>query len=307
MRHPEFDFSPSLGERSLEEWHRDVAALLGPADRIDRLGRRHHAVLIRRSDTLVVTFESLAGILALSAVGQPLGWTAARQHSWSSLAFISDGDTWFRDDAVYAEVDRLVDEGFFDGFRRILFYGAGSGGHAAAAYSVAAPGAHVIAIQAQATLDPAVAGWDTRFPQMRRADFTRRYGYAPYMLDAAARAFLVYDPLEREDAMHATLFAAPHVTLLPMPGMGTALQTDLHQMQVLETLIVAAATDRLTPALFARTLRARRTHLPYLHRLLRRLERDERTGLIDRLCRHVTARMDAPRFARHLQARTAAQ
>lgn len=307
MRHPEFDFSPSLGERSLGDWHRDVAALLGPADRIDRLGRRHHTVLIRRSDTLVVTFESLAGILALSAIGQPLGWTAVRRQGWSSLVFISEGDTWFRDEAVYAEVDRLVDEGFFDGFRRILFYGAGSGGHAAAAYSVAAPGAHVLAIQAQATLDTTIAGWDTRFPQMRRADFSRRYGYAPHMLEAAARAFLVYDPMEREDAMHATLFAASHVTPLRMPGMGAALQTDLHQMQLLDDLIASAATGRLTPLLFARATRARRTHLPYLHRLLRRLERDDRAGLTDRLCRHVTARMDAPRFARHLQARAAAQ
>ena len=58
---------------------------------------------------------------------------------------------------------------------------------------------------------------------------------------------------------------------------------------------------------FAEALRARRDHLPYLHRLLRRLEREERDGLIEQLCRHVSTRMDAPRFAQRLEKLAAAR
>ena len=64
-----------------------------------------------------------------------------REHRWSHMALISDSDTWFRDPAVYGWFDRLVDEGFFDEFDRVLFYGAGPCGYAAAAFSVSAPGA----------------------------------------------------------------------------------------------------------------------------------------------------------------------
>jgi hypothetical protein len=43
-----------------------------------------------------------------------------------------------------------VDDGFFDEFEQVIFYGSGSSGYAAAAFSVAAPGATVIAVQPQA-------------------------------------------------------------------------------------------------------------------------------------------------------------
>jgi hypothetical protein len=50
--------------------------------------------------------------------------------------------------------------GFFDDFDQVVFYGAGQCGYAAAAFSVATPGATVVAIQPQATLDPRVTEWD---------------------------------------------------------------------------------------------------------------------------------------------------
>ena len=50
------------------------------------------------------------------------------------------GDTWFRDNRVYGYFDRLIADGFFEDFDTVIFYGAGSCGYAAAAFSVAAPG-----------------------------------------------------------------------------------------------------------------------------------------------------------------------
>ena len=108
---------------------------------------------------------------------------------------VAEGQSWFRDPAVFAYFDRLVDDGFFDEFERVIFYGAGPCGYAAAAYSVAAPGATVVAVQPQATLDPRMTEWDDRFVEMRRTSFTDRYGYAPDMLDAADQAFVLYDPI----------------------------------------------------------------------------------------------------------------
>jgi hypothetical protein len=251
--------------------------------------------------TLLVTFETIQGIQALSDLAQPLGWDMVRSDDWSHLCIASDGDTWFRDPSVYDYFDRLIDDGFFDEFDRVLFYGAGPCGYAAAAYSVAAPGATVVAIQPQATLDPRITEWDPRFTDMRAQDFTSRYGYAPDMLDAADRAFVLYDPREELDAMHAALFTRPNVTKFRMRFMGDALQTDLLDMEQWGPLLRAAAEDRLDDLAFARLYRARRDYRAYLRNLLQVTERDGRDLLTFMLCTNVTSRMRARMFSARLQ------
>ncbi|MCW8843243.1 MAG: phosphoadenosine phosphosulfate reductase, partial [Rhodobacteraceae bacterium] len=211
-------------------------------------------------------------------------------------------DTWFRDPHVYAYFDRMADDGFFDEFDQVIFYGAGPGcAYAAAAFSVAAPGATVIAVQPQATLDPRLAGWDSRFPQMRRVSFVDRYGFAPNMIDAANRAFVIYDPLEEKDAIHAALFARDNVTLLPMTHMGSEIETALLNMQILFPMLAKAGTGTFTAGAFYRLARARRTYMPYLDTLLRAIESQKRPFLKALLCANVVRRMKAPRYMRKLE------
>jgi len=292
---------PSLKSLTTSEWFEQAGEIVEDRGDIERLGGKHIALRREGSSTLLVTFETLQGIEMLSPQAHPLGWHFADAHGWSQLTMISDGDTWFRDETLYAYFDRMVDDGYFDGFEHVMFYGAGPCGYAAAAFSVVAPGARVLVLQPQATLDAGIAGWDARFTEKRRLNFTDRYGYAPDMLEAANRAYIVFDPDEREDAMHAALFTRPNVTRLALRHMGSAIQTDLLRMEILNELIEAAARGRLSPARFARLARARRDHLPYLRRLLSKLELEGRTGLIRLLCRNVNARMRAPRFAKRLK------
>lgn len=294
-------FGPSLKALNKADWLQEAADIMSEIGSFEALGTRHWAAQAKGDSTLLVTFETLQGIQHISPEAHPLAWDLVQKHGWSHMSLLSDGDTWFRDDAIYAFFDRLVDDCFFDDFDSVVFYGAGPCGYAATAFSVAAPGARVLALQPQATLAPRVAGWDTRFSDLRRLDFNSRYGYAPDMLEAASRAYIVYDPFEALDAMHAALFTGPNVNLLRLPNMGAALQVDLWQMDLLTALIQAAAHGRLSPARFARLARARRDHLPYLRRLLMKLERDERTSLVAMLCHNVSTRMRAPRFARRLK------
>lgn len=294
------DFDQSLADLPKSEWMQAVAALCDDDGYFQPLGTRHFAAFIEKSETLIVTFETIQGIRALSEMAQPLGWEMMQDHDWSHLCIASDGDTWFRDPAVYGYFDRLVDDGFFDEFDTVLFYGAGPCGYAAAAFSVASPGARVLAIQPQATLDPRITEWDDRFTDMRRCDFTSRYAYAPDMLDAAGAAHVLYDPAESLDAMHAALFTRPNVTKLRLPRMGAALQTDLLEMDILFPLIEAATAGRLDARHFANLYRARRDYPPYLRSLMNTLEQREDSALLTALCRNVTARMQAPKFERKL-------
>ena len=294
-------FDDSLAGLKKDDWIDRIEQIAGDQGGFVRLGNRHMSALIDDGPTLLVTFENMQGIRALDERAHPLGWAAVDQFGWSSLAMISDGDTWFRDEAVYAYFDALIDDGFFDEFDNVLFYGAGPCGYAAAAYSVAAPGGTVLAIQPQATLNPEIADWDERFTEERRRDFTSRYGYAPDMIEAAKTGFILYDPSVVLDSMHAALFTKPHIIKLPMRRMGATIQTHLMEMQLLHTILHEAGLGNLTRSSFARIMRARRDYPPYLRNVMSRLDADDRDHLTEMLCRNVTDRMKAPKFARRLK------
>jgi len=266
----------------------------------ERLGQTHTAVFIDETRTLLVTFTQ-SQALDDAPDGLPMGHELAGDAGWSLLSIVTDRENWFRDPAVYGFFDRLVDDGFFEQFDRVVFYGAGMCGYAAAAFSVAAPGATVIALSPQATLDPRVTEWDPRFKRHRRLSFTDRYGYAPDMLDAAERAYVLYDPHVMYDAMHAALFTRPNVTKLRCRWLDGALEADLTGMGILAELIDAACEGQLTPQAFHRLFRARRSYKPYLRRMLATLEAADRPWLIALMCKNITERMHAPRFKKRLK------
>ncbi len=293
-------FDEPLSGLGTAEWLAKLRDVTERHGQFTQLGQQHFSAFIPGGTTLLVTFETVQGIRALDEDAQPLGWELSKALKWSHLAIVSHGDTWFREDTVYRYFDALIDEGFFDEFDTVLFYGAGPCGYAACAFSVAAPGATVLAIQPQATLAPEICEWDDRFVEERHRDFTTRFGYAPDMIDAAKQVFVIYDPTVSLDAMHAALFTKPHVTKLPIRHLGATVQTHLMEMQVLFRLMAQAGAGKLTRARFAKLLRARREYPPYLRNLLARVDAAERTDLTIMLCKSVTRRMKAPKFLRRL-------
>ncbi|WP_212525216.1 phosphoadenosine phosphosulfate reductase [Actibacterium sp. MT2.3-13A] len=282
-------------------WYARMAAVGDEQGRFERLGPDHAALFIEQAPTLLVTFESADTIRNTRMDQMPLAATLVDEAGWSQLTLMAEGETWFRDPAVYAFFDRLVDEAFFEDFDRVVFYGADMGGYAAAAFSVAAPGATVIALAPQATLDPRVCEWDDRFFAYRRLNFSDRYGYAPDMIDAAERAYILYDPQNPLDAMHAALFTRANAVKLRCRHFGATLETDLLNMGVLTELIDAACEGQMSPRVFHQLLRARRDYLPYLRHLLVHLERSERPYLAALLCRSAIKRTSRPRFRKRLE------
>ncbi len=267
------------------------------------LGRDHASIFVERShDVLFVGFESLHGIRAVSDTGLPVAFDVCGRRGWSHLSLIAKKQTWFRDQLVWNYFDRLVDYGFFEDFDRVIFYGAGMCGYAAAAYSVVAPGAQVILVSPQATLNRTLTQWDSRFPTTRRMDFDSRYAYAPDMLEAAESAFLIYDPDETEDAMHAALFRGPNVHLHRYRRGGAgAIEADLRALGLVSVLSEKAANGTLTPAKLAEVLRLRKRHVPYLRALLARVLAEDRPALTAALCRAVLKDRPIPRFKQHLE------
>lgn len=285
---------------SREEWFQRIDAIGEDLGYFQPVGQRHSAFFLDDSPTLLVTFETVAECRARDDQ-MPMGYGLAKTLGWSHLCLIADGETWYRDPAVYGYFDRLVDDAFFEDFDRVVFYGAGMAGYAAAAFSVTAPGATVLAIQPFATLDARITPWDRRHFGQRRLDFADRYGYAPEMVEGAGEVFLIYDPAQTLDSMHAALFTRPFVTKLPCPNLGGEIETALGEIGILAKLIEAAGQGRLTASVFWQLFRARRDHLPYLRRLLDRLDAAERPHLAAMLCRNVLERVGSATHFRNRQ------
>jgi hypothetical protein len=266
------------------------------------LGSLHAAVYADASpDTLLVYFDTIPAARASNPSGLPVPVQTAEELGWSHLSLFARKPTWFRDHRVYRLFDRLVDDAFFEDFERVVFYGAGPGGYAAAAFSVAAPGSTVIAVAPQATLDPAMAEWDDRFIAMRRTSFTDRYGYAPDMVEAAAQVFVVYDPLVELDAMHAVLFRGENVSRIRFRHAGPGIGRELLAMGALWPVLEAAGKGALDDRAFFRALRMRHNFQPYLRSVLNRVHAEERHLLTAILCRAALARRNSPRFRHHLE------
>lgn len=264
------------------------------------LGAKHWSFFSDQGPVLLVSFETLAGVRAAGGGQMPLGYQIAAPRGWSSLALIADGDTWYRDPAVWGYVDRLIDDAFFEDFDRVVFYGAGMGGYGAAAFSVAAPGATVLALAPQASLSPEVAEWDRRFPAARRLDFASRFGFGPEMIEGAGPVHLVYDPWQQVDAVHAAMYRGPHVVKLRARHIGRDPQSELARMSVLRPLIDAACMGTLDAGTFHRLWRARRDNPHYLGRLVARVQGQGRPARLVQALKAALTRTDHPRLRQAL-------
>lgn len=263
------DFDAGLSGLTGDDWLDQLEDIAGDLGFFEPLGPDHQAVHVKAGAKLLVTFED-ADSICKTAQSEPRSFDFARSQGWSVLSIISKSESWFRHPAIYQFFDQLTDDGFFDGFDQVLFHGVGGAGYASCAYSVASPGATVLAIRPQATLDPQIAGWDTRFMAQRRYGFASRYGYAPDMIDAAQQAFVVYSPVQKADAIHAALFTRKNMTPLKVPGLGGRLEASLDAMQIHDDLIRLAMAGTLNRISFARLLQAAKAFPAYRRSLFKR-------------------------------------
>jgi hypothetical protein len=276
---------------SNDTW-RDIAHGLAGDTGFYRESSHHSFLFIQRSDTLVVTFDNLDIAMEKREDRRPWGFSFIEKQGWSMLGVMAHGWTWYRDAWVYQQFDDLRDSGFFKQFKRVVFYGASMGGYAACAFVAACPGADVVAISPQSTLDKRLVPWETRYSTAWGRDFSGPYGDAAQVSRAAGRVTLLYDPYEPLDRGHVARFTGANVMKLRTPLLGHRLGSSLHQMGILSQITLGALNGTLTELEFYRTLRARKTFQRYQRELFKRALARGRPGLAKRLGRWVLTRGD---------------
>lgn len=211
------------------------------------------------SSTLVVPFDNLA-TLDHPYPRQP--WLARhlRQMGYALLGVQSQRKDWFRGTDVPVLLTALRENGFFEGFERIIFVGASMGGFGAINYAPLVPRATVLALSPQSTMNRNIAPFENRFPwAVRNSDWTH-----PRLLDAAdaipdiPQATIVYDPFEHADKAHAVRLSGPNVQLAPVPhatheAVRTVMKSGAFEAMLREFI----DTGRLGPA-FRQAMRGRR-------------------------------------------------
>ncbi len=287
---------------TLEEWRANLAQQGQRDGFFEELGPDHDAYFTRGDGTLLVTFENLDHIFELHADRRPWGQGYAVARGWSNLGLMARDWTWYRDEHVHDFFERLRDDGFFNGFEKVVFYGASMGAYAACAFAAAVPGSTVIAISPQATLDREIAPWETRYHKVWRRNFNSRFGYAPDMVMDAGQVYLFYDPTSTLDAMHASLFRGPNITKFRCRFMGHRIASLWANMGVLKDVADACVNGDLKQARFSQLMRARRGCGRYEREFLARLQGKKKHSLVVRFCRQIVSQRRAPKFRQGLRA-----
>lgn len=271
-------------------WNSKLAKIGSEKGFFEVLGVGHKALFVEAGPTLVVTFDNLDDARQDDVGTDRLPWGSnfAVSNGWSSLGIMAHGWTWYRDDAVYDFFDRLRNEGFFNRFEKVVFYGVSMGGYGASAFASAAPGCTVIAMSPQSTLETRIiGGWETRYRQGWTQDFTTRYGFGPDGAAQARRTYLFWDPLIAEDAGHAAMYDSPNVTEVRCRRFGHGLATSLVRMGILKKLVQGIVNDDISQIEIYKIMRARRSSPAYQKSLLRRLEDTDHHSLTKRFCEEV--------------------
>lgn len=300
VQKPEAEEDVGLSLLSKSDWKGHLADLGEREGFFEELGDQHSALYVNKGDTLIVTFENLDHVYDFTDDRMPWGYGFVTGRGWSMLGMMAHDWTWYRDDAVFDFFDRLRDEGFFDQFKKVVFYGASMGAYAAAAFSSAAPGATVILISPQATLDREIAPWEYRYVKAWRRDFTGRYGYAPDLLNSAKDAYLFYDPRMPQDAMHATLFQGENIRRFRCKFFGHRMASLWVQMGVLKPVIDGCLNGTLTTTAFYTLMRKRHQTGRFMREFLDTLEAKGNPRRIAYYCEAVLKRRRGPKFRKAL-------
>jgi hypothetical protein len=271
-----------------------VARELAGAGGFYRENGEHSFIYIPRGKTLIVTFDNLDIAMGKRDDRRPWGYAFIEKQGWSMLGVMANGWTWYRDPWVVEEFECLAADGFFGRFDRVVFYGASMGGYAAAAFSRVSPGADVVAISPQSTLDKRLVPWETRYKVAWSRDFSGPYGDAAEASRAARRVMIFHDPYELLDRGHAERFTGQNVQHLRTPLLGHRLGSSLSQMGLLSPVILEALSGELVPVRFYSRLRARHDFPRYQKELFQRALARQRQGLARKVGRWVLKRGDHP-------------
>lgn len=172
----------------------------------------HHPIMFvkRRRNILMVTFDNLSNVNDRDPARLPWAYKFARDNQLCHLGVYAHLSNWYRDARLIEKMQKMADDGFFEGYDRCIFSGSSMGAFASLVFGQLAPNAHVMAFNPQSTLNEGLVPWEERYLTGRRQDWTLPLGDAADAMAKLERAFIFYDPYFEPDQKHVDrLMAGP--------------------------------------------------------------------------------------------------
>ncbi len=222
-------------------------------------GQRHSLIFVKRPSTrLLVTFDNLSNVNDADPLREPWAYKFARESGLSHLGVMAHVSDWYRDAGLIERFERLVRDGFFDGYDRVVFAGVSMGGYAAIAFGSLVKDAHVIAINPQTTLDEALVPWETRYENGRRQDWTLPLGDAAALTGGLGRLNVFYDPYHALDQKHIDRLQGENIQVFKCWHSSHKTAVFLRKIEALKPVMTHCIFDELTAPVFYRLYRGRR-------------------------------------------------
>lgn len=155
----------------------------------------------------------------------------------------------------------------FDGYRRVMTYGASMGGYGALAYAGLCKATHCLSLNPQVRLGPSVRKWETRFRPADLQDWQDRRLRVNPSLSGVKHLVTLHDPYLTQDHRHIQMIQQPQHVQLHFPFGGHRMPEQLNHLGLLTWLFDCVIANRLDPGEFTRRIRPRR-QLPVWRKLM---------------------------------------
>ena len=219
-------------------------------------------------DVLFVAFDAEYGNNRLKD-WRPWGAEFAQENDISYLGFSTIVPEWYLSGWADTEIKRLLEDGFFDRYSRVIFAGHSMGGHAALRYSKYVDGAHVAAFSPQISLEKGRADFDERFEDADRHPWRGDETDASTLTYDTDRSVVFYDPYCAEDRQHAEILEQSGARLLRTYHSGQGSMAYLRRVGVAGEVLQSLCFDTLDTSDFYQLMRKRRT-VPWFRQSLKR-------------------------------------
>lgn len=251
--------------KTIPGWYGEIFPA-GPSDGWYHRSGEHAASFVDRGKAqLVVSFDNLSDAGYPHPDIEPWAAKFVRDNGWSHMGVYARGPSWYRDADLISFLEKLGDDGFFAKFDRVAMIGTSMGGFAALTFSSLCPGATVVALSPQSTLNTALVPWENRFAKGRARDWGLPYSDARTQMETLGQAYVVYDPFFEPDKRHVMRLPQDRITHLKGFGFGHKTAVVLRRMDQLKFVMREAIRGTLDQGTFGVVARARKDI--YLYRL----------------------------------------
>ncbi len=224
---------------------------------------RHSLMFVKRPvNRLLVTFDNLSNVNDTALDRAPWAFKYAQDEQISHLGIMAHVSDWYRDPDLIDRMKKLKKDGLFDGYDRVVFAGVSMGGYAAIAYGSLVPGAHVVSVNPQSTLDPDLVPWESRYENGRRQDWTLPLGDAAKLTKTLGPVNIFYDPYHDLDQRHIDRFSGDNIRVFKCWFSNHKTAVFLRKINALKPVMSHCIFDELKELDFYRLYRERR-YLPW--------------------------------------------